>query len=63
MDYNYNHFRFTHVMNEARRTWQLEGPQPGAFAPDFELRDVDGQAWRLRQHQGKPVLLHFGSYT
>jgi cytochrome oxidase Cu insertion factor (SCO1/SenC/PrrC family) len=61
--YNYSRFRFSHLANDAKGVWQLQGPQPGDFAPDIELRDTEGQPWRLRAHRGKPVLLHFGSYT
>jgi cytochrome oxidase Cu insertion factor (SCO1/SenC/PrrC family) len=62
-EYNFTHFRFSHLAADAKGTWQLRGPQPGTVAPDFELNDADGRPWRLRQRRGKPVLLHFGSYT
>lgn len=32
---------------------------PGDFAPDFELRDVQGNVVRLSDFRGKPVLLAF----
>ena len=35
--------------------------QVGAPAPDFELTALDGEAVRLSQFQGKPVLLVFGA--
>ena len=40
-------------------------PKPGDIAPDFELRDVDGEnPVRLSDFQGRrPVALIFGSFT
>jgi peroxiredoxin len=35
------------------------GFQTGNFAPDFELRSLDGQSVRLSSMRGKPVLLNF----
>jgi peroxiredoxin len=35
------------------------GFQIGNFAPDFELRSLDGQSVRLSSLRGKPVLLNF----
>src|SRR5579864_140810 len=35
------------------------GFQTGDFAPDFELRSLDGQSVRLSSMRGKPVLLNF----
>ena len=32
---------------------------PGELAPDFELKDVDGNLRRLSDFQGQPVLLAF----
>lgn len=32
---------------------------PGELAPDFELRDVDGNLVRLSDFRGKPVVLSF----
>ncbi len=61
--YNYQHFLASHVVEDGIGVWNLRGPQPGTFAPDFELRDTEGELWDLRQHRGSPVLLHFGSFT
>ncbi len=53
---------------EAKR-WQkrhnAHAPQIGELAPDFELRDVEGNhPVRLSNFQGqKPVALVFGSFT
>lgn len=61
--YNFSHFRFSHLAEDAAATWQLRGPKPGTTAPDFVLADTNGGTCSLRQLRGKPVLLHFGSYT
>lgn len=51
------------------RAWQkeydLRAPRVGHPAPDFELRDINGEnPFRLSSFQGKkPVVLIFGSYT
>jgi hypothetical protein len=39
------------------------GLAPGRKAPDFELPSTDGARMRLSDLRGKPVLLHFVSYT
>jgi thioredoxin-dependent peroxiredoxin len=36
-----------------------DDPQVGARAPDFELKDGDGNEWRLSGQQGKVVVLLF----
>jgi hypothetical protein len=59
------------MLEEMKRTraWQErfepQAPKPGDIAPDFELRDADGQnPVRLSDLRGqKPVALIFGSYT
>ncbi len=61
--YNYERFRTSHVLEEASGVWRLRGPAPGSTAPDFTLPDTDGKAWRLSDHRGDIVLVHFGSYT
>ena len=35
------------------------GTKPGNLAPDFELKDQDGNAWRLSDRRGKVVALVF----
>ena len=51
------------------RAWQQQhdalAPQVGDMAPDFALRDVNGEnPVRLSEFRGrKPVALVFGSYT
>ena len=62
-EYNYKHFRTKHLVQDAQRTIQKRGILPGQMAPDFELPRADGGTLRLSDLRGKPVLLHFGSYT
>lgn len=38
---------------------QTIGSQVGRIAPDFELKDANGEAWRLLDHRGKVVALVF----
>ena len=51
------------------KAWQERfdalAPKPGDVAPDFELRDVNGEnPVRLSAFRGqRPVALVFGSYT
>lgn len=53
----------------SQRAWQRRyeplAPKVGDVAPDFELRDVNGEnAVRLSDFRGKkPVALVFGSFT
>jgi len=62
-EYNYEHFRTTHLLRDAKRTLTKRGIAPGELAPDFELAHVEGGSLRLSDLRGKPVLLHFGSYS
>ena len=63
-DYNFAHFRTKHLAQDARRTVAAEGIVPSQPAPDFELPRADGLGTlRLSDLRGKPVLLHFGSFT
>ena len=39
------------------------GLPPGCEGPDFELSSTEGTPLRLSDLRGKPVLLHFVSYT
>ncbi|HEV2827776.1 MAG TPA: peroxiredoxin [Pyrinomonadaceae bacterium] len=36
-----------------------DDPQVGAAAPDFTLKDADGNEWRLSEQRGKVVVLLF----
>ena len=58
-DFNFRHFRMRHMVAELLRTGLL----PGSQAPDFELSSTDGERIRLSHLRGRPVLLHFVSYT
>ncbi len=61
--YNLRHFRTKHLLQDARRTLEVRGVRPGHAAPGFELASVGGGTVRLSDFHGKPVLLHFGSYS
>lgn len=62
-DYNFTHFRARHLLQDARRTIEAEGILPGHLAPDFELPRVGGGTLRLSELRGRPVVLHFGSFS
>jgi hypothetical protein len=62
-EYNFRHFRTKHLAFDLRATVRKEGIPPGEPAPDFELPRVYGGPLRLSALRGRPVLLHFGSYT
>lgn len=62
-DYNYAHFRLKHYLLDFQGTAVGRGIQPGEMAPDFEAARVGGGSVRLSELRGKPVLLHFGSFT
>ena len=59
----YNHFRTKHYLLDAQGTVTSRGIQPGEMAPDFELPQAGGGSIRLSDLRGRPVLLHFGSYS
>lgn len=62
--YNFRHFERRHFWEDARRTQERAGVRPGAEAPDFELPGVgDDGLVRLRELRGKPVVVHFRSYS
>jgi hypothetical protein len=61
-DYHFPHFRTKHLFT-AGATVKGRGVEPGAMAPDFELDRAGGGQLRLSRLRGKPVLLHFGSFT
>lgn len=62
-EYNYAHFKAKHFLADLKRSQEGYGVQPGEEAPDFELETTDGDRLRLSDLRGRPVLLHFGSYT
>lgn len=61
--YNYGHFWPKHMLADLWRTARGAGLQPGSEAPDFELESTEGQKVRLSELRGRPVLVHFGSFT
>ena len=56
---NFPHFRMRHMAAELLRP----GLRPGSEAPAFDLPSADGGRVRLGDLRGKPVVLHFVSYT
>ena len=62
-DYNYEHFRTEHLLEDGKRTMTDRGIMPGEIAPDFELPQAGGGTLRLSELRGSPVLLHFGSFS
>ncbi len=62
-DYNFEHFRTKHFVQDLQRTITSQGIQPGELAPDFELPQVGGGSLRLSDLRGKPTVLHFGSLS
>ncbi|HWR53482.1 MAG TPA: redoxin domain-containing protein [Bryobacteraceae bacterium] len=62
-EYNFTHFRTKHVVSDVRRSIGASGIRPGQAAPDFELPRAGGGSIRLTELRGKPVLLHFASFT
>jgi cytochrome oxidase Cu insertion factor (SCO1/SenC/PrrC family) len=62
-DYNFTHFRARQLLNDASATVTNKGIMPGHVAPDFTLPLVEGGTVTLSALRGRPVLLHFGSFT
>jgi hypothetical protein len=62
-EYNFEHFRTRHLLQDVVGTVEKRGIQPGDPAPDFELPQADGGTVRLSNLRGRPTLLHFGSFT
>lgn len=62
-DYNFEHFHTRHLLADAQATLSGTGVPPGELAPDFELPRAEGGSLRLSNLHGRPVLLHFGSFT
>ncbi len=62
-DYNFEHFRTKVLLHDGQRTVEARGIKPGEVAPDFELPQVGGGTLRLSEMRGKPVVLHFGSFS
>ena len=62
-NYNFDHFRRYILLADAARTIGRHGIPPGEEAPDFELPRPTGEFLRLSSLRGRPVVLHFGSWT
>lgn len=63
LEYNFDHFTPRVLIEDARRTVEARGITPGKLAPDFELPAVGGDSVKLSGLRGRPVILHFGSFT
>src|SRR3954469_1532188 len=62
--YNYDSFSNHQLIRDASRAGFGTGPEPGEKAPDFQLRDLDGNKVTLSDFEGeKNVVLTFGSAT
>jgi len=61
--YNFDRFTRNYFVMDTKWTYSGRGIGPGKIAPDFELTDTEGNRVRLGDLRGKPVLLHFGSFT
>lgn len=61
--YNYEHFHGRMLRKGMLFARRSQGARAGDLAPDFELHDLSGRHWRLRELRGKPVVLIFGSGT
>jgi hypothetical protein len=62
-DYNPEHFRTKHLLEDGKRTLTNRGILPGEMAPDFALPQVGGGSLRLSDLRDTPILLHFGSIS
>lgn len=62
-DFNFRHYRGRHMVAELLRGFCDHCLLPGTKAPDFELVSTSGETVRLSGLRGRPVLLHFASYT
>ena len=62
-EYNFEHFQRKHLLEDSKATLEKRGIAPGEPAPDFEMPRVGGGHLRLSSLRGRPVILHFGSFT
>lgn len=61
--YNYDAFRKEYLVRDFEEH-KIAGPEAGDAAPDFELRSIDGERFRLEDFRGEQnVVLTFGSAT
>src|SRR5256714_4262113 len=62
-EYNYSRFS-KELLAKDLASDNFRGPEPGDRAPDFELRSLEGDVFRLSDFRGeKTVVLTFGSAT
>jgi hypothetical protein len=61
--YNYRRFEPHILWEDAGLVRHPQGAVPGDSAPDFTLRDTEGETWNLSDLRGRPVVLVFGSGT
>lgn len=47
------------IIVKKNKSSNKENATVGFFAPDFELKDIDGKKWRLEDLRGKIVILNF----
>ncbi len=62
-NYNFASFERYILFADLKRSLYRDGVRPGQPAPDFELPKAFGGSLQLSDLRGKPVVLHFGSYT
>jgi hypothetical protein len=62
-DINFRHYRLRHLAAELLRGYCNQVVLPGSQAPDFQLPTAAGELVRLSDLRGRPVVLHFVSYT
>lgn len=62
-EYNFEHFTTGILLEDVLRTFRTQGICAGEIAPDFQLPQVGSGSIRLSNLRGKPVILHFGSYS
>ncbi len=63
VDFNFRHFRMRHMLAELLRGAADHVIAPGQPAPEFALDGSRGEHVSLLDLRGRPVLLHFVSYT
>lgn len=63
-EYNYEQFTKALLAKDLASSRMPDGPRPGQRAPEFELRSLEGDLFRLKDFRGqKNVVLTFGSAT
>src|ERR1051326_5645270 len=63
-EYNYQEFTKTMMAKDLASSRMPDGPKPGQRAPEFDLRSLEGDLFRLKDFRGeKNVVITFGSAT